>query len=330
MALGFAIFLVICVAVYLRVRHPKPALGVAYAGERSLTLYDSSAAVRSAVGTVNYGEQLQMLNRFGDQVEVRTSGGLTGWTTGDDLISTDLWQQEKDLNAKTATAAPESQGHTRVISNLHMVPGRDTPRVRQLKKDIPVELFERQAIAVPGNPAPPAAAPESDTATDNAAPAVNGVKKEDWWLVRAQVDDKSSVSGWLLGRFLDLDVPEPLPDYASSANLRIVAWFELNRVPDADGQLKPQYLVAGTNGPEGQACDFTQLRVYTWAKDKGQYETAFVQSDTCGKLPIAFTRTSQEVDFSYTDPGDGSRQAYRMRQTIVRRVKDDDAAKEKR
>jgi hypothetical protein len=333
MTLGFVIFLVICVAVYLHVRHPKPALGVAYAGERGLALYDSSAAVRSVVGTVNYGEPLQMLVRYGDQVEVRTSGGLVGWTTSDDLISTDLWQQEKNLNAKTATAAPESRGHTRVLSNLHLVPGRETARVRQLKKDVPLELFERQAIALPENPTQPAAAsPESDTADDSAAPPLNGPKKEDWWLVRAQVDDKSSVSGWLLGRFVDLDVPEPLPDYASSANMRIVAWFELNRVPDAGGQLKPQYLVAGTSGPEGQACDFTELRVYTWAKDKAQYETAFVQSDACGKLPLDFTRdpAAQEMTFSFTDPEDGTRQLYRMRQTIVRRVKDSDAAKEKR
>ena len=42
-------------------------------------------------------------------------------------------------------------------------------------------------------------------------------KKEDWWLVRAHSADQTSMAGWILGRFIDLDVPAPLPDYASSA-----------------------------------------------------------------------------------------------------------------
>jgi hypothetical protein len=327
MSLGFVIFLVICVAVYLRVRHPKPGLGTAYAGDRGITLYDSSAQVRSPVGTVDYGEPLQIEERFGDQVEVRTNSGLVGWTTDDELISTELWQQEKDLNAKTAETTPESRGHTRVLSNLHLEPGRDTPRVRQLKKDIPIDLFQREPVPIPGNNSPGTASaqPESDTGEEAPAANSNEPKKEDWWLVRAQFDDKSSVSGWLLGRFVDLDVPEPLPDYASTANMRIVAWFQLNPALDTDGHQVPQYLLVGTTGEEGQACDFTMMRVYTWAKTKAQYETAFVQSDMCGKLPIKIVRmpVAQEATMAFTDPSDGSQQVYRMHQTIVRRVNDD-------
>jgi hypothetical protein len=332
MSLGFVIFLVICVAIYLRVHHPKLALGTAYAGDRGITLYDSSAQVRSPIGTVNYGEPLQIEQRFGDQVEVRTPAGLVGWTTDGELISTELWQQEKDLNAKTGVATPESRGHTRVLSNLHLDPGRDTPRVRQLKKDIPIELFEREAVAIPANNSPAAVSqPESDTGPEPAAPNADGPKKEDWWLVRAQLDDKNSVSGWLLGRFVDLDVPEPLPDYASNANMRIVAWFTLNPATDSDGHSVPQYLLVGASGPEGQPCDFTTMRVYTWAKTKAQYETAFVQSDVCGKLPIKIVRMpyAQEATFTFQDPGDGSQQVYRMRQTIVRHITDDDGAERK-
>jgi hypothetical protein len=333
MTLGFGIFLVICAGLYLRFHHSKPPLGTAYAGSRGLTLYDSSAQVRSSIGTVDYGEPLQMLERFGDQVEVRTSKGLVGWTSYGDLIPPELWQQEKDLDAQTGHTTPEAHGHTHVISNLHLVPGRDTPRVRQLKKDIPVELFERQAIAVPvptSATPPPAPAPES-VDDSSASSAATGPKKEDWWLVRATPEDKSSVSGWLLGRFVDLDVPAPLPDYASSAGMRIVTWFELNRVPDANGNQVPQYLLVGTNGPEGQACDFTLMRVYTWAKNKGQYETAFVQSDVCGKLPVTIDHPAgtQDTTFAFSDPGDARQQFYRMRQTIVRRISDDGAKKRK-
>lgn len=328
MALGFVIFLVICAAAYLHFRRPSPALGTAYAGGRGVTLYNSSAQIRSTIGTVGYGEPLRIEARFGDQVEVRTTSGLVGWTNNDDLISDDLWQNEKDLNTKTAVATPESQGHTAAISNLHLGAGRDAPRVRQLKKGIPLELFQREAVAVPQTNSPASAQPESDTGEESSA-SPDGPKKEDWWLVRAKVDDKSYVSGWMLGRFIGLDVPEPLPDYASASNMRIVAWFLLNPALDANGNQVPQYLLVGTTGPEGGACDFTMMRVFTWSKTKSQYETAFVDGDVCGKLPINIVRmpVDQVATMTFKDPGDGALQTYRMQQTIVRHLKDDDSRK---
>ena len=36
----------------------------------------------------------------------------------------------------------------------------------------------------------------------------------------------------------------------------------------------------------GKACDFTMLRVYTWGSKRKRYETAYVESDLCGHLPI--------------------------------------------
>jgi hypothetical protein len=327
MALGFGIFLVICVGLYLHFRHPKESLGMAYAGDRGITLYDSSAQIRSPIGSVSYGEPLQIESRFGDQVQVRTSAGLVGWTNNGDLISSDLWQQEKDLNSKTAVGEPEARGTTAVISNLHLDPGRDAPRVRQLKKNVPVELFKREAVAIPQNNSPPASQPESDTGDQSAA--ANGPKKEDWWLVRAQPDDKSAVSGWMLGRFINLDVPEPLPDYASASNMRIVAWFPLNPATDATGKQVPQYLLVGATGPEGNACDFTMMRIFTWSKKKSQYETAFIDGNVCGKLPINVVRmpVAQTVTMTFTDPTDGSLQTYRMQQTIVRHINPDDGGK---
>lgn len=326
MALGFVIFLVICVAVYLHFRRPKPVLGTAYAGGRGVTLYNSSAQIRSPIGTVSYGEPLRIEARFGDQVEVRTTSGLVGWTNNNDLITDDLWQNEKDLDARIAASTAESQGHTAVISNLHLEPGRDAPRVRQLKKDVPIQLFRREAVPVPQGTFPAATQPESDTGEESATGAA-GPRKEDWWLVRAQLDDKSHVSGWMLGRFIDLDVPAPLPDYASAANLHIVAWFMLNPALDADGKQVPQYLLVGTMGPEGGACDFTMMRVFTWSKTKSQYETAFVDSDVCGKLPIDIVRlpVQQKVTMTFKDPGDGLLQTYRMQQTIVRHIKNADS-----
>ena len=359
--LGFLLVAGIGLAVYLRARRPAPSLGTAYVANREAILWSTTAQVRERVATLGYGEHMDILGRAADQVRVRTASGTIGWMSQGDLLAADLWQKALDLAAKTAAQPVEARGHTRVLSNLHLEPGRDAPRVRQLARATPVELFERRALEMPASavPATPAAAsvpagpalpaaPTAGTATRTptessaTAPATGAegeegatgqppaVRKEDWWLVRANLPDQAAVSGWILGRFIDLDVPAPLPDYANAASMHIVAWFELNRVTDASGYAKPQYLVAGVRGPEGQPCDFTLLRVYTWGLRGQRYETAFVASDLCGKLPVALYPASApggDATFAFEDWSRGAKEqrSYRMHQTVVRRVKESSA-----
>jgi hypothetical protein len=125
--------------------------------------------------------------------------------------------------------------------------------------------------------------------------------------------------------------------------LHVVAWFELNRVPgsvgdssdapgvepseaiasgesDSSGEM-PQYLVAGSRGEEGQPCDFTLLRVYTWDEPRQRYETAFLESDLCGKLPIRVFQSGGNPEFKFTDASDaGGERTYVMQKTMVRRL----------
>jgi hypothetical protein len=315
--IGLAVLLIVGTAAYLRYRHPSAPLGVGYAGNRIVTLWSTSAQVREPVVTVNYGEKLDVLQRFQDQVQVRTANGTTGWIPERDLLSADLWQTSKDLEKKSATMPIEARGHTKVLSNLHIAPGRESLRIRQLNKDIPLDVFERQPVAVPVVHA--TGAGEDSSASSE--------KKEDWWLVRAHAVDQTTMTGWIIGHYIDLDVPAPLPDYASSAGMRIVAWQELSRVADASNNPKAQYLLVGTHGPEGQPCDFSLLRVYTWGQKKERYETAFVESDVCGKLPIKVQKAATpggEVRFEFENlTGKGpERRAYVMRQTVVRRVRE--------
>jgi hypothetical protein len=321
--LGFAVLLVIAVGAYFQFHHAKPPLEVAYAGNRQVVLQSTTAQVREPVATVSYGDRLEVLQRFQDQVEVRTTTGLTGWVQERELLSGDIWQQAIDLEKRTASLPVQARGHTKVLTNLHIDAGRVTTRLRQLNKGVLLDIYERRPVEVPTT-----AQPSGEYAA--AAPAQT--KKEDWWLVRAHVSDKDTVSGWMLGRFIELDVPQPLPDYASSAGMRIVAWFELNKVADSGGKLKPQYLVAGVHGPEGQPCDFNILRAYTWGKQRERYETAFVESGDCGRLPVTITQpgaTGGDIRFSYTDIGSGKAEErnYVMHQTIIRRIKQAGEAK---
>jgi hypothetical protein len=317
--LGFALVLVVGVGLYFRFHRAGRPPEIAYSGNRAVILYSTSAQVREPVTTVNFGERLDVLLRFQDQVKVRTPDGVVGWVAERDLLSEDLWQRLKDMQAKAEGMTVEARGHTRVLTNLHFGAGRDTPRIRQLTKDVPVDLLLRHTAEIK-----PAIVENGEQ--DTPEPAAAG-KKEDWWFVRAHTADQGTLAGWVLGRFLDLEVPQPLPDYASSAGMRIVAWMQLDRVISDTGKPVPQYLLVGTHGPEGQPCDFTMLRVYTWSKKKARYETAFVDSDVCGKLPIERTQVPGEVadiTFSFQNLGAGTaeKRSYVMHQTIVRRVRE--------
>lgn len=312
---GFALVVVFGGGYYLLHKRSKGPLEIAYAGNRKVIIWSTTAQVRQPVVTVDYGVQLDVLERDDDQLQVRTPRGIVGWVDEHDVLSADLWLKAKDLVESVAQMPIQAQGHTRVLSNLHILPGRDSVRIRQLDRDIPVDLYLRKALDVPG------ATSANDAEGSSVEPATQ--KKEDWWLIRAHTSDSDAVAGWVLGRFLSLDVPEPLPDYASSADLHIISWAVLNQVRGADGKLHTQYLVLATRGGEGQPCDFTALRGYTWGLKSQRYETAYVEDNLCGMLPLHMTSATTpggDAAFSFTDTSEGksSLRTYHMHQTIIR------------
>jgi hypothetical protein len=180
-------------------------------------------------------------------------------------------------------------------------------------------------------------------------------------LVRAATVSAGDIAGWVLRRFVKYEIPPELLDYSNQ--YRFVGWFELSRVPagkpatasrraeasapgppesvagaqaTAEGKgEKPQFLVAGIQGPEGQDCDFTLLRVYTWGEARQRYETAYVESNLCGSLPIRVqpaTAPGANATFSFTNQGkaDTEQREYVMHQTSVRRTDRRPAAKDRR
>jgi hypothetical protein len=142
------------------------------------------------------------------------------------------------------------------------------------------------------------------------------------------------VAGWVLARFVELDLPETLRDYATSAGMRPVAWFVLNYAASGEeaGESggKPQYLMAGNHGVSGGEalpCDFNSLRVYTWGAARRRYETAFVEGNLCGYFPIRASKQPRTGDpeFRFTaleSNGAKLERVYAMHQTSIRRVHD--------
>jgi len=118
-------------------------------------------------------------------------------------------------------------------------------------------------------------------------------------------------------------LPDAVREGMLSANVRAIAWFELNRVATPSGD-KPQYLVAGTRSAEGQPCDFTTLRVYTWNQKRTRYETAFIENNLCGQMPIRLDKGPKgEPEFRFRQMiGAKEERVYRLMQTVVRRIRE--------
>jgi hypothetical protein len=339
---------------------PPEVLSVGYVSDRSVILWSTLAQVRESVGELHYGDRVEVLRVEGPSSQVRTVSGTVGWMRDSrQIMDSDLWGKSATLLERTRTLPVQARGRTKTVSNVRVEPGRDAPRVFQFPRGTRVLILKRavaDASSAPDDNSPDAK-PSSSTEdqkpnqedwllvlreldsppAEDAAPSTAKAPTE---MKRATADVVSSgpaltqagiaatqsagaVAGWVLERFIELDLPGPVKDLASSADLHVVAWFELNRVADGAGGSMPQYLVAGSRGGEGQVCDFTVLRVYTWGAARKRYETAYVESDLCGRMPVLVSNSAAGPEFKFSDLDDSSvERKYVMVQTAVRRIKD--------
>lgn len=321
--------LVALLAWFLRPKHET--LGEGYIGERSVTLWSGVAQVREPVGTLHFGDRVEILSRHNDSVKVRESSGTVGWIDARYLMEPALWQRSAILLSQSQALPVQARGRTKVSTNLRIQPGRTQPRLYQFGRGIPVEVVGRATADWAQT------ADEKEPAGDAA-----GAKKEEWLFVRGLAsrppgetavrtsepstttqpgEQTTPIAGWIIGRFVELDLPDAVREGTAAANVRPVAWFELNKVSDG-ATVKPQYLVAATRGPEGQICDFTNLRVYTWNPKKTRYETAFIENNLCGEMPIRTgTGPKSEPEFRFrTKDSTHEERVYRLIQTVVRRI----------
>jgi len=314
-------------------RPRRETIGEAFVSERNVTLYNSVAQVRQPMGTLHYGDHVEVVARRNDNVKVRTASGAVGWVDGRLLMDPGLWQRSLKLLEQVKTMPVQARGRTKKSTNLHVMPGRTEPRLYQFSRGVSVEVVGR-------------ATADWVQVTEEKESEGEGeqTKKEDWFLVRgfatrppgeaaARAAETNAttlpgdltvpISGWVVARFIEMDLPNAVREGASSANLRPIAWFELNRVSDPSGD-KPQYLMAAVRGPEGQVCDFTSLRVYTWYGKKSRYETAYIENDLCGAMPVRLDKGPKgepEFRFRVMDR-DKAERVYRLNQTVVRRVRE--------
>lgn len=287
-------------AYYYFVYQPAHAapVEVAYVLPESVGVVDSPAQIRVGIAVLKQGDRLEVLQRTKNWVRVRMADGRAGWVEAADLLDSASFEKGQQLLRELASAQPQAAGHTSGAANLRVEPARDAPQLVQLPANQSVEIFGRRLVErlpQPGAPAP------SEPARDV------------WYLVRAEAK-----AGWVLGRLVTLDVPEPIAMYAQSINL--VGWVVLNAVDD-NGRQVPQYLVADRQ--ETQEFDFNHIRVFTWWSKKQEYVTAYVESNLNGYFPIRVTRVDGVPHFRLRLLDRGGRKfqkVYGMFDTIVRPI----------
>jgi hypothetical protein len=356
------IVLILGALLYWKLHPGSPkVISVGYVGDRDVILWNTLAQVRESVGEVHYGDRVEVVRVEGPAMQVRTPSGTIGWVRDSrQIMDSELWGKSASLLERARTLPVQARGRTKTLSNVRVEPGRDGKRIFQFGRGTRVLILKRAVADAAQGPEEnlqeekAAPAPEEEKskqedwllvlramnspASGDSIPSSSNGPAE---MKRATGDAVSGgpvvtqsgpaavggqagpVAGWVLARFIELDLPDPVKDYASSADLHVVAWFELNRVPDGSGGEAPQYLVAGSHGGEGQVCDFTMLRVYTWSTARKRYETAYVESNLCGRLPIHVSSSAKGPEFQFPDVGEGGAdRTYVMQQTAVRRVKD--------
>ena len=353
------LLLVLAALVYWRIHSRAPkAISIGYVADRDVILWNTLAQVQEPVAEAHYGERVEVLRLEGTAAQVRTASGAVGWMRdARQIMDTELWTKSAALLGRARVLPVQARGRTKTVSNVRVEPGRDAKRIFQFVRGTPVLILER-AVAEAHPSTGENSTEEKSSASEESkpkpedwllvlraanSPALGAAHRSTSNLPaekkRASGDPVSSgpggtlsspaeagpegpLAGWVLARFIELDLPGAVKDYASSADMRVVAWFELNRVPDGSGGEAPQYLVAASHGGEGQACDFTMLRVYTWGKARKRYETAYAESNLCGRLPIHVSSEMKGPQFQFSAADRGADRTYVMQQTAVRRVKD--------
>lgn len=292
-------------------RGRKRVLEVDYVSAPQVVLRDQLAQVYNKVGIAKNGDRVEVLDRERRFARVRTVNGVEGWVEQRYLINQQVFDGFQKLAQQRKDSPIEAMATTRNDTNLHLEPGRDTEHLYQLAQGAKVSLFER-ATAERNLPS---------TGIRTGARANDVKPMEDWWLLR----DAQGHVGWVLGRMLDLDIPLEVAQYAEGQ--RIVAYFVLNEVKDADKTVG-QYLVLMTEPKDGMPFDYNQARVFTWNVRRHRYETAYRERKLNGVLPVTvghenFGKEGELPTFTLRvrdTNGTIVERKYKMNTPIVRRV----------
>jgi hypothetical protein len=241
--------------------HPGGKPAYLYVISKGTYIRDRIAPVSNHVENIVNGERLTVVQHDRRFYKVKTPDGKVGWIEEHSVMDQAGYDSFQNLASRHAKDPVVATGLLRDVIFLHLTPGRKTDHFYLLPAMDHLQLLRRasvlkplppQALLTPHSlkphaPRPPRLAqlstrrqsgstvyaeapahPDRYTAPD-LDPSQPWMQQpmEDWWLVR----DQSGRVGWLLGRSVDINVPDEVAQY--SEGRRIVGAYLLNTVMDS-------------------------------------------------------------------------------------------------
>jgi hypothetical protein len=276
------VLLLVCgagVAYYRKVWVPAHTVhgAAAYVLPRSLDVMDTTAQIRSVVGHLKAGDRVEVLATTAHWSKLRMPGDTTGWVETKYLLDGATYERGQAVLKTLGQQTPQAAGHLSTSTNLHLDPARDSLSLGELAQNEPLEIFARKMVERPPDPQATGKSPR---------------RHDVWYLIRTK-----GSAGWVLGRFVELDVPAGIAVYAQGVNM--VAWAVLKTVQDG-GTAVPEYLVADRIGAED--VDFNHIRVFTWWLKNHKYVTAYVESGLAGHFPITASELTDTDYYAQRSP----------------------------
>lgn len=147
---------------------------------------------------------------------------------------------------------------------------------------LPDNWLELSRTEMPGQPQEAAAGPAPGNVPSSSAAA------DEWALVRLE----DGTAGWVLARMLFMEIPDEVAQYAERA--RIAAYFQIGAARGRNGD-KPAWLWAAQSQRNADF-DFDSLRIFVWNARRHRYETAFIERNLKGWLPVRLRQSGAGVE----------------------------------
>lgn len=309
-----------------------PALAEAYAGPAKLQLRGELVARAPVVAQLEHGERVEIIGRRRRFLKVRTKDGAEGWLDSRQLLSETEMQALRALAARAETESGQGAATVFEPLNVHTAPNRQAPSFYQLTPGMkaavithlraprvpfeapaflrelsrpaapaprkPKRARDEPANGLPPRPAPPSPPegwlalsgfPDGPPAPPPKPEPVPVAPPLEWWtLVRAA----GGRTGWVLTSLLYLSVPEAVAQYAERA--RITSYHPAGQVTTRSGESKTAWLWTTLANLDADH-HFDNMRLFTWNTRRQRYETAYIERNLKGWLPLTLETKADRV-----------------------------------
>ena len=276
--------------------HAEAPIDLATVNTPHASLRSRDSSTSRTLKVLEPGDHVEIMEQQGRWYRVR-QGEIQGWMEVTSLLTDSVRDRiQENVNA-ALIQVPQNTGVLRQDGNLRLEPGRSTSVLRRLPARTPVEVLERRTL------------PREDSPE----------RLEAWLKVRSSPTEV----GWLLGAFVEFDIPEEISQYTEEYTYSAVQ--TLQKVEDPVLGPVSWYVVGERRPGADPTLDFTGIRVFTWNEGRHRYETAYRKRDLRGVYPLEIGKNTGKPTFRFYElSADGSTaqpRDFEMNGVVVREIK---------